>query len=801
MDDMEASEASSTPGNSEAPEQRSFLAQTTEEVARAAVAAAAAIRPRPSIVVSSRHPIDSSSAFQNNNSFNKWRRQLQKVWKWGLYPREGGKKSSFNPELLTKQKRQWIELQLQALEKKQKKEPTSIFEHFVVVGLHPETNVEVVEAAFAKKKAWERNVEKAERLSEADRQYRGAPAPTLEPQVLFKYPPGKRLPLRSKDLPSFCFPSGVEAKVVERTPSMSDLNEVVYGQDHQVRDDLSFVFVLKVADNATLYGICIFVREIVQRAPGFFSVNTPLSSSRLTRSRFLVSAPRCYCILTKLPFFHLHFEVLQSIIAQERLDRINQCVSEMKISDYVPPLVKLGSKANGKANSPRDDDEDGWMESAIPVEDVLGATAAAAGLISESEMNSFSSLKHSSFSERDTESGESAEICATAESRESNGHMVEQNESELQASSPDDVLASSTVDTPPSHRGHERAESSDSIYSVVESCTQSLDSDEENCETSGLGQDDIGVDSVFKWAEENNCDALRIICMYYQLPVPPRGSPVFFRPLDHLQPLNFVRPREATDDPDGSKSGLELAEAHETAAAEEEAILLSLWTVSTVCRSLSLDTILSMVAGALLERQMVVVCPNVGILCAVVLSIIPMLRPFQWQSLLLPVLPYKMLDFLDAPVPFVVGVQHKSSEVRSKISNLMRVNVYKNQVTVSYLPQLPRQRELVAALETYHSELAAVDFKAKRHPVHEYTESQAQAADGFLRTLRSYLESLCADVRAHTITNVQSNNDRVSLLLKESFIDSFPSRDRPFIKLFADTQLFSVHTDAVLSSF
>ncbi|KAJ0031094.1 hypothetical protein Pint_13483 [Pistacia integerrima] len=74
-----------------------------------------------------------------------------------------------------------------------------------------------------------------------------------------------------------------------------------------------------------------------------------------------------------------------------------------------------------------------------------------------------------------------------------------------------------------------------------------------------------------------------------------------------------------------------------------------------------------------------------------------------------------------------------------------------------------------------------------------------EAAKGFLAVLRSYLDSLCSNLRSHTITNVQSNNDKVSLLLKESFIDSYPSRERPFMKLFVDTQLFSVHTDLVLS--
>lgn len=53
-------------------------------------------------------------------------------------------------------------------------------------------------------------------------------------------------------------------------------------------------------------------------------------------------------------------------------------------------------------------------------------------------------------------------------------------------------------------------------------------------------------------------------------------------------------------------------------------------------------------AAVLLERQTVVFSPNVGVLTSVVLSMIPLVRPFAWQSLLLPVLPCTedMLDLL-----------------------------------------------------------------------------------------------------------------------------------------------------------
>lgn len=64
-------------------------------------------------------------------------------------------------------------------------------------------------------------------------------------------------------------------------------------------------------------------------------------------------------------------------------------------------------------------------------------------------------------------------------------------------------------------------------------------------------------------------------------------------------------------------------------------------------------------AAILLEQQIVFFCPNLGLLSTAVMSLIPLIRPFAWQSLLMPVLPAQenMLNLLDAPVPFIMGVQ------------------------------------------------------------------------------------------------------------------------------------------------
>ncbi|KAL9270096.1 hypothetical protein AKJ16_DCAP26216 [Drosera capensis] len=160
-----------------------------------------------------------------------------------------------------------------------------------------------------------------------------------------------------------------------------------------------------------------------------------------------------------------------------------------------------------------------------------------------------------------------------------------------------------------------------------------------------------------------------------------------------------------------------------------------------------------------------------------------------------------MLDFLDAPVPYIVGIQEKPADLKIKTSNLIYVNVLKDKVKMCYLPMLPKRKELVAELRPIHAKLSCQNSIAQKHPVYRCNEVQAEAATQFLDVMRRYMESLCSDLRSYTITSVQSNNDRVSLLLKDSYVDSFSSRDRPFIKLFVDTQMFTVLSDSRLACF
>ncbi|KAL5141244.1 hypothetical protein HKD37_09G024631 [Glycine soja] len=759
----------------------------------------------------------------------------------------------------------------------------------VVAGLHPNCDIQALQ-----RQCFLRKSEGPGKLRSAlgyQNQSRVEVEPNLEPQVLFVYPPEKQLPLKGKDLLSFCFPGGLEVNAVERTPSMSELNEILFGQEHLKQRDPSFVFRLQGADNSTLYGCCLLVEELVQKPSGFLSLisDKQLTYSPLKRQRHILTTQRCYCILSRLPFFELHFGVLNSIFMQERLERLTGSVGDLNL-EYVEgsceeenleeksecmlvndrledrhdgnPRISQSSLRNSSPENIEDD-------SNYPEKHIVNGDLHTF----KERVNDDNAVPSDPETDRKTvkESGPT-----NAEDSDLYGDAFVTNKQSEDRRLPNAIL--------PLLR-YSQYESSESSCSFQGSpCDdRNFRSDADDTETedaSFSGQEDLNdLNDILEWAKANNCGPLQIISEYYCLACPARDSALRFHPLEHLHPLEYHRPDEtilhlagSTVDLKSCSTGLEFAEAHNSLLAEEEATALSIWAVACMCGTLRLENVISVLTCDFLESMFLyLISQHLWTFIALFASrfneiwkgnqfltlgsihgnpicfsfisystnpALPMAK-LAYASL---VLPNGMLEFLDAPVPYIVGIKNKTNEVQSKLTNnVILIDVSRNQVwrvdqmerrqtirdrgrpkkTIrevikkdlelndldrsmvksSTVPQLPRQKELISSLRPYHETLVGESYLGRRRPVYECTEVQTEAAKGFLSVLRSYLDSLCCNIRSHTITNVQSNDDKVSLLLKESFIDSFPYRDQPFMKLFVDTQLFSVHTDIVLSFF
>ncbi|KAL6912021.1 hypothetical protein ACP4OV_000826 [Aristida adscensionis] len=799
------------------------LIQTTEEVARAFIAAASAATAqpaRPSVVYSSKD--------ESGSPMQKLQQQFSKILKgFSTSPDVSG---PYNPEVLTTQKRQWSRFQLKSLGNRCIREPSHLFESIVIVGLPPQADIHELENI-----ALGKNDEDGKRSRNifSNSHHQVHAISNLEPQVLFAYPPERPLPLKYKDTLSFCLPGGVQVHAVERTPSFSELNEILLGQEQLKESNQSFVFRL----------------QIVQRPSKLVSMLTNEKPVFPRRSRYVITTPRCYCILSRLPFFELHFGVLQSILMEERLEWLTDGVSmlaslsldETCEENDIFEGTEVTSEIQYFDGSTTDLERSSVSSVGLSPKELSDSDSSSGCRENQLDLVSREVQQQNSSCDNKEQGNPVIERVSHCDAPEGSDHCVSEDASLDQSGIKHDELDSGPAiqnqsgvkksydDSPQGNVVDEQLDLfiSDTILPLMrsrlcedcESSPSSQDSPSEgrhsrsdtheldSGEPSSIGHGDlVRHNNILQWAKAKKYGSLQVVCQYYQLQCPARGSSITFHPLEHLHPLSFHRPGEtalhiagSTIDLRSCDTSLEVAEMRNALFSEEESTALSTWAVASICGCLRLEHVMTLFAAALLEKQIVIVCSNLGMLSASVLSIIPLIRPYQWQSLLIPVLPIDMLDFLDAPVPYIVGVQNKTSDVLNRLTNAVVIDANRNQIKSASVPQLPQQRELLSALRPYHSRLVGESYLARKRPVYECTDAQVEAAKGFLAVLRDYLDSLCANLRSHTITNVQSNNDKVSLLLRESFIGSFPSRDRPFMKLFVDTQLFSVHTDLVLS--
>ncbi|MCO5550040.1 hypothetical protein L7F22_003517 [Adiantum nelumboides] len=416
----------------------------------------------------------------------------------------------------------------------------------------------------------------------------------------------------------------LNAYLVERTPSLSELNEIVYGQDHVMRDDRSYIFLLKVADNATLYGVCVYVPELVKQPPGIMAINfnLRLKSSPAPINRFSLTTYRCYCLLTKLPFFDLHFELLNSIITQERLERITDCVNEMVVSPYVNGGCDSNSGAYLDQNglmphegidslpSPDHDIEQAFH---LPNEhrpSSLNGQASANGLTTPANDRSSDSPLAGNFAQVASSPSQdpllinnvaAGEAIAFAKPIEINGELSVSLELNKDANLSRHMgIVEERGPSTVTEVKLQRVDSMDSVNSTTYSFRQSATSDDDDAEeASSAGQEyNFLSQPELVWAEADHC-LLQILYEYYKHPVPARGSSLVFQPLEHLPPLKFTRAASETStllggkiiDPKLCRTSLDMVEVQSALTAAEEAVAISFWSIATVCRVLSLENV------------------------------------------------------------------------------------------------------------------------------------------------------------------------------------------------------------------
>lgn len=118
-------------------------------------------------------------------------------------------------------------------------------------------------------------------------------------------------------------------------------------------------------------------------------------------------------------------------------------------------------------------------------------------------------------------------------------------------------------------------------------------------------------------------------------------------------------------------------------------------------QALDINNVLQLFTCAVLEFKIVLCSKHVALLTPVAESILSLLLPFAWQGAYIPVLPSSLLDVIDAPVPFLVGVHSDCmSAASSQSSGVVFIDLDHNRVMPAVdesgktlpIPKLPERQ-------------------------------------------------------------------------------------------------------------
>ncbi|XP_029701750.1 DENN domain-containing protein 5A isoform X5 [Takifugu rubripes] len=123
--------------------------------------------------------------------------------------------------------------------------------------------------------------------------------------------------------------------------------------------------------------------------------------------------------------------------------------------------------------------------------------------------------------------------------------------------------------------------------------------------------------------------------------------------------------------------------------------------ISEMFHLLGVENVLQLFTCALLEMQILLYSQHYQRLMAVAESITTLMFPFQWQHVYVPILPASLLHFLDAPVPYLMGLHSNGQDDRNNLelpqeANLCFVDIDNHSVELPEdLPQFPNKLEFI----------------------------------------------------------------------------------------------------------
>jgi len=675
-----------------------------------------------------------------------------------------------------------------------------------------------------------------------------------EPSIVYHYPD---TPVGIPGVEDFCFPTGVGMEVMKPTTCQSNLMEMRHNQEYLKHPERSFVFLLTNEDSTVYYGICIHKKELLEDAP--FYMDGPLIPEK-----FHASTMRCYCLITKYPFFRLHLDFLQSVFAVEHLTRLVEEAPQKEEAPVVrlppgspgaPPSFKRSTTVSSLSRSSdlrRSKGPETKAErlarrrkttarSSSVAPEIGGFSSAAAAASKRGAASRIRSLETDCSPPADVPS-QLAE--APAELQSVPPAVAEENQEACEVVEAADKGASPAAAEPAQEEapaeGAAAAEAAPVPAVGDTTATEAADAAADGGGPAAPATDTVQVAAHEQPAAEAPAEEaaatgspghsrtkspLHELTSLEQLEAPPEAAESASAPEEvpvsplqrcraartrsHSQPVK-MRPLRPGDPNHPVIDALEryrttpVPEKGQTLSFEtsvylnqirftrpyfdEEEEIFAEWGLPITFFTLSISNICHLLSSILLERKVVLLSSNVRYLSALVLSFPPLIRPFLYQSVIIPALPVKMHNFLDAPVPFVVGLTELPAVMPDDI---IVVNVDKNKVIAKApIPRLPGYKDLVKRCTVYHEQLKKTFGKT---PPFQTTKEQMSLVDSLSTVFETFFTKMFTNFHNYTMRNLTDPSKPISVFMKDAFLFDHPHES--FLTPFVETQVFFDYQD------
>ena len=147
--------------------------------------------------------------------------------------------------------------------------------------------------------------------------------------------------------------------------------------------------------------------------------------------------------------------------------------------------------------------------------------------------------------------------------------------------------------------------------------------------------------SVYEYLPVNVLE--EVLARLTKLPPPCYGEKFQFNLSPGIKPIESIR---VAPPPDFSEHYMNSSE----------------WALPTLLSWMPVETIVWAMSLLLGEAKIVVVGHDYGMVSCAVIGLLVLLRPLDWVSPVIPMLPIKLMDFVESPVPILVGITVSSKD-------------------------------------------------------------------------------------------------------------------------------------------